>query len=101
MSPSQGSPLGDTYRLVVGKPVSNCGTGNTETVTSQYTTEMEVTESWSVDTSIGVSYVGLSVQAGVGWSNSASVKASQQVSMSIRPGKTVFNFLRFSIRTLV
>jgi len=56
---------------------------------------MEVTETWSVDTSIGVAYVGLSVQAGVGWSNSASVKASQQVSMSIRPGKTVFIPLLF------
>src|SRR6266704_2618244 len=101
MSPPQEQPLGDTYLLVVGKPVSNCGARNNETVTSQYTTEMEVTETWSVDTSIGVSLVGLSVQAGAGWSKSASVRASQQVSMSIPPGKMVFTSLLFSIRTLI
>ena len=97
MSPSQGRAIDDTYLLVVGKPVSNCGARNNETVTSQYTTEMEVSETWSVDATIGVAYVGLNA----GWSKATSVRASQQVSMSILPGKMVFNSPFFPIRTLI
>ena len=97
MSPFQGPSSSDTYLLVVGKPVSNCAARNNETVTSQYTTEMEVTETWSIDASIGVAYVGFSA----GRSHTSSVRASQQVSMSISPGKMVFTSLLFSIRKLV
>ena len=95
VSSPQESPSRDTYSLVIGKPVSNCDDETNQTVTSKYTHEMEVMETWSVDSSIGVSFAGLSVMGGVGWSKSAGVKASQQVSFSIPPGKMVCTLLSF------
>jgi hypothetical protein len=48
---------------------------------------MDVTETWSVDTTIGVSYLALDVSATVGWSKSVSRKAGQTVAMEIPPGR--------------
>jgi len=84
---ADGSPSYDTYNLVVGEPVSNCDSKSTSPVTSQFMKEMDVTETWSVDTTIGVSYVGLSLSATVGWSESSTRKAGQTVTMTIPPGK--------------
>src|SRR5258707_15408643 len=92
MSPSQESPSRGTYVLVIGKPVSNCHDKTNQTVTTKYTNEVLVTETWSVDFSIGVSFLGLSVTGGAGWSKSTGVKASQQVSFSIPPGQMVYTF---------
>ena len=54
---------------------------------------MEVTESWSVDTTIGVSYAGLELSATVGWQKSVSRKVGQTVTMKIPPGQMVWSFL--------
>jgi len=50
---------------------------------------MLVTDTWTIDSSIGVSFAGLSVLGGTSWSKSAGVKASQEVTFSIPPGKMV------------
>jgi hypothetical protein len=42
----------------------NCDEETNQTATSKYTREMEVKETWTVDTSIGVSLAGLSVLGG-------------------------------------
>jgi len=51
---------------------------------------MDVTETWSVDATMGVSYVGLQFSATVGWEKSVSQKVGQTVTMSIPPGKMVW-----------
>ena len=88
--PSQGNPSYETHRLIVDLPVSNCDPKADSNVTSQFTKEMEVTETWSVDATIGVSYVGLQFSATVGWEKSVSQKVGQTVTMSIPPGRMVW-----------
>jgi hypothetical protein len=82
-------PSIDTYILVVGKPVANCQQGNTQKVTTKFVSEMDIQETWSVDSTVGIDVGGLKVDTTVGWSHATTVKASQEVQLDVVPGQMV------------
>jgi len=87
--PPQGSPSYDTYNLIVGEAVSNCQKENNQSITVTFSREIQISESWSVDTTIGSSFSALNVHSSGNWSSSPSLRASQALILTIPPGNVV------------
>jgi hypothetical protein len=88
----QGTPSSDVYSLVIGNPVANCQKGNNQSVKTRYTAAMEIQETWSFDRSLGLAINGLNVGGSSGWSKSRTIKAEQEVELTVIPGQLVRNF---------
>ncbi len=86
--------------LIVGDAVSNCDRANDQSVVVSYQREIQISESWSVDNTIGISFSGLHLPTSRGWSSSATQRAGQAITISIPPGRVVC-ILLFSIKTNV
>jgi len=58
-----------------------------------YMSEMEIQESWSVDSLLGIVIPSLDITTGVNsaWSKLATIKASQAVELTVPPGQMVCN----------
>jgi hypothetical protein len=78
-----------TYPVIVGTPVENCDPNSNATITSAIGGSVQITDTWSVTTSLGVSFKGLSLSVQGSYSSSKALTYSQTITIPIPPGQMV------------
>jgi hypothetical protein len=78
-----------TFDLIVGNVVTNCD-GSNETVQSQTTGSISLTDTWSIDADLGITFEELLDLGVVGqWSESRQTTFSQAITIMVDPGLQV------------
>jgi hypothetical protein len=73
----------------VGTPVTNCAGDGVSSIKSTTGGEITIGETWSFDSTIGFSFMGLSIEGGPSFSRSKSISWSQNVEIEVKPGQMV------------
>ncbi|KAJ2913847.1 hypothetical protein MD484_g6563, partial [Candolleomyces efflorescens] len=88
-----GAPSSETYSILIGQPVANCGSGTTEATKTTLGGTFELQHSFGVETttgfSLGLSRVGPSLNFGSTNTegNAKTISQSQTIEVNIPPGQ--------------
>ena len=72
----------------MGVPVTNCD-GRDTNVTDTSSGSITVGRTWSVDTTVGLAFGPLKMEAKGGWSQTKSTEWSQSIAITVEPGQMV------------
>ncbi|EDR09533.1 uncharacterized protein LACBIDRAFT_293809, partial [Laccaria bicolor S238N-H82] len=78
-----------TYPIIVGTPVENCDPNSNATISSAIGGSVQITNTWSVNSSLGVGFGVLSLHVEGSYSYSKTITYSQTITIQILPGQMV------------
>ena len=85
----QGGLSDMTFDLIVGNVVTNCNGGN-ESLQSQTSGSISLTDTWSIEADIGIEFEKLLELGVIGdWSESQQTTFSQAITITVDPGQQV------------
>jgi len=71
-------------------PVTNCGLGK-ESITFTVAGSVEIGETWTTGTQLGISVDGINLGTSVEFSRTKMIKYSQEVKIPVEPGLKVYS----------